>query len=82
MTGITLPLISYGGSSVMCTIFMLAIVQGLYIVRKDESDQNDKQDGQGRNEIKKEKQVEQSGDNEIDDLERRIREATEESLNW
>ncbi len=28
MTGITLPLVSYGGSSVICTIVMLAIIQG------------------------------------------------------
>ncbi len=38
MTGVTLPLISYGGSSVMCTIFMLAVVQGLYVLRKDEDE--------------------------------------------
>ncbi len=37
MTGVTLPLISYGGSSVMCTIFMMAIIQGLYIIRDDEA---------------------------------------------
>ena len=38
MTGITLPLVSYGGSSVMSTIIMLAIVQGLYILREDEDE--------------------------------------------
>ena len=37
MTGITLPLISYGGSSIMCTIIMISIIQGLYIMRTDES---------------------------------------------
>ncbi len=36
MTGITLPLVSYGGSSVICTIVMFAIIQGLYILREDE----------------------------------------------
>ena len=36
MTGVTLPLVSYGGSSLMCTMFMLAIVQGLYIIRHEE----------------------------------------------
>ncbi len=41
MTGVTLPLISYGGSSVMCTIFMLAVVQGLYVLRKDEDEELD-----------------------------------------
>ncbi|MCF0146081.1 MAG: FtsW/RodA/SpoVE family cell cycle protein, partial [Eubacterium sp.] len=37
MTGITLPLVSYGGSSIMCTIIMLSIIQGLYILRRDEN---------------------------------------------
>ena len=35
-TGVTLPLISYGGSSIMSTIIMFAIVQGFYISRKEE----------------------------------------------
>ena len=39
MTGITLPLVSYGGSSVMSTIIMLAIIQGLYILREDEDEE-------------------------------------------
>ena len=37
MTGITLPLVSYGGSSVISTIAMLAIIQGLYVLRVDEA---------------------------------------------
>jgi len=39
LTGITLPLVSYGGSSVVSTILMLAIIQGLYILREDEEDE-------------------------------------------
>ena len=35
-TGVTLPLISYGGSSIMSTVIMFAIVQGFYISRKEE----------------------------------------------
>ena len=31
MTGVTLPFISYGGSSVMSTMIMFFIVQGIYI---------------------------------------------------
>ena len=31
LTGVTLPLISYGGSSIMTTIIMFFIVQGIYI---------------------------------------------------
>ena len=36
MTGITLPLISYGGSSVLTTLVMFFIIEGLYIIRQDE----------------------------------------------
>ncbi len=39
MTGITLPLVSYGGSSVISTIIMLAIIQGLYVLREDEGEE-------------------------------------------
>ena len=36
LTGVTLPLVSYGGSSALSTIGMFAIVQGLYMLRRDE----------------------------------------------
>ena len=39
MTGVTLPLISSGGSSVLSTILMFSIIQGLYILREDEEEQ-------------------------------------------
>lgn len=35
-TGVTLPLVSYGGSSVLSTIIIFAIIQGLYILKKNE----------------------------------------------
>lgn len=35
-TGVTLPFISYGGSSIMSTVIMFAIVQGFYISRREE----------------------------------------------
>lgn len=38
LTGVTLPLISYGGSSVMCTLIIFAIIQGIYILRQDEGE--------------------------------------------
>ena len=41
MTGITLPLVSYGGSSIMCTIIMLSIIQGLYMMREDEGEEKE-----------------------------------------
>ena len=37
-TGVTLPLISYGGSSFLSTMIMFGIIQGLYIVREDEEE--------------------------------------------
>lgn len=37
-TGVTLPLVSYGGSSMLSTMIMFGIIQGLYIVREDEAE--------------------------------------------
>ena len=42
MTGITLPLVSYGGSSMFSTVLMLSIIQGLYILREDEGEELEK----------------------------------------
>lgn len=39
LTGVTLPLISYGGSSVLTTLVMFAIIEGLCIIRQDEEKQ-------------------------------------------
>ena len=39
LTGVTLPLVSYGGTSVVSTIVMLSIIQGLYILREDEDEE-------------------------------------------
>lgn len=36
LTGVTLPLISYGGSSVLTTLVMFAVVEGLCAVKSDE----------------------------------------------
>jgi len=36
LTGVTLPFISYGGSSILSTVIMFSIIQGLYIIRQDE----------------------------------------------
>ncbi|MDO4189485.1 MAG: FtsW/RodA/SpoVE family cell cycle protein [Lachnospiraceae bacterium] len=34
LTGVTLPLVSYGGTSVLVTVIMFSIIQGLYIGRE------------------------------------------------
>ena len=36
LTGVTLPLISYGGSSVLVTIVMVMIVEGICMIGSDE----------------------------------------------
>lgn len=34
-TGVTLPLVSYGGSSVLSTILLFSIIQGMYVLNQD-----------------------------------------------
>ena len=36
LTGVTLPLVSYGGSSVLTTLIMFAVIEGLYMIGQDE----------------------------------------------
>lgn len=43
-TGVTLPLVSYGGSSILSTLIMFGIIQGLYILREDEEEEIERQD--------------------------------------
>ena len=33
LTGVTLPLLSYGGTSVIVTLIMFAVIQGIYSMR-------------------------------------------------
>lgn len=36
LTGVTLPLVSYGGSSMLSTLMMLGIIQGISLIIRDE----------------------------------------------
>ncbi len=84
MTGITLPLVSYGGSSMICSIMMFAIIQGLYILRDDEHEQREQEKAQSvrrRNDAVR-KTRGYSLNEEEKSLEEKITEQTEKSLNW
>ncbi len=39
-TGVTLPLVSYGGSSLLATMIIFAVIQGLCVLRQDEGEDN------------------------------------------
>lgn len=41
-TGVTLPLISYGGSSMLSSLIMFSVIQGLYVLNQDRNDINEK----------------------------------------
>ena len=35
-TGVTLPFVSYGGSSILSTFIIFGVIQGLYILKRNE----------------------------------------------
>lgn len=55
LTGVTLPFISYGGSSMLTTVVMFAIVEGLYMIQEDEKEQKKRRK---REKLRKKKQAE------------------------
>lgn len=53
-TGVTLPLISYGGSSVISVIIIFSIIQGLYVLSQEEDERNNHEQGNEKTKRKKE----------------------------
>lgn len=45
-TGVTLPLISYGGSSIVSTIIVFSIIQGMYVLNGKEESQLEKEENE------------------------------------
>lgn len=44
LTGVTLPLVSYGGSSVLSTLVMFCLIQGFYCIRAEEGEHDGKKE--------------------------------------
>lgn len=88
MTGITLPFVSYGGSSVICAILIVAIIQGLYILREDEGEELAKKRREEKKRKNNKKNTGRSNGSgwqppkREKTLEEKIQEQTEESLRW
>lgn len=47
-TGVTLPLVSYGGSSIISTIVMFSIIQGMYVLNQEGRQRKNVEEGRGR----------------------------------
>ncbi len=59
MTGVTLPFVSYGGSSIVSSLFMFALINGMYNMRQDEGETGYEQ---RRKKTKNSKKIQQAGD--------------------
>ena len=70
-TGVTLPLVSYGGSSILSSLIIFGIIQGLYILREEEEKNIEKRrnDVRGsRDEVKKAKKRRQKAKETFEEI--------------
>ncbi len=63
LTGVTLPMVSYGGSSLLSTLISFSVIQGLYMIRNDEEErrENRKPGNSGKKRKRRKPDAEQMG---------------------
>ncbi len=85
-TGVTLPLVSYGGSSLLSTLFVFGIVQGLYMRKaaaKEKADAEDaKRQAEKQEELKGKSKKEQKAELKKDKLEKKLAKKEEQKNNY
>ncbi|TCL58471.1 cell division protein FtsW (lipid II flippase) [Kineothrix alysoides] len=69
LTGVTLPLISYGGSSVLTTLIMFAIIEGLCMIHQDEEKEMLRAEKKKLKKLKNQKQREKTYIEDLDESE-------------
>ena len=72
LTGVTLPLISYGGSSILSTMIIFSVIQGIYMFQNTRNTDEDSPEDDDRFEYEEDNQ-----DFEFYDMEDRITKQTD-----
>ena len=84
-TGVTLPLVSYGGSSLLSTLFVFGIVQGLYMRKaaaQEKADAEDaKKQAEKQEELKGKSKKEQKAELKKDKIEKKLAKKEEQKNN-